>query len=77
MSDPHKAWDSLSPCPYILGGLRQGKPYLMGFFNHLYLIIVNDMQCTLISGTILVTDRPIAVFPMGYMYRIKRRLSIN
>ena len=26
------------------------------FFNHLYIIIVHNMQCTLISGTILVTD---------------------
>ena len=34
------------------------------------------MQCTLISLTILVTDRPIVVFPIGYMYRIERRLDL-
>ena len=46
-------------------------------FNHLYLIIVNNMQCTLISGTILVTDRPIVIFPIGYMYHIERRLLLT
>ena len=43
-----------------------------GFFNHLYLIIVNNMQCTLISGASLVTDRPVVIFPIGYMYDIER-----
>ena len=40
------------------------------------LIIVNNMQCTLISGIILVTDRPIVVFPMYHIewFRIERRL---
>ena len=37
------------------------------------------MQCMLISGTILVTDRPIGVFPIGYLNHrmishIERRL---
>ena len=30
------------------------------------------MQCTLISGTILVTDRSIVVFSIVYMYHIER-----
>ena len=44
----------------------------MFFLKHLYIIIVNNMQCTLISGTVLVTDRPIVIFPIGYMYHIER-----
>ena len=35
------------------------------------------MQFTLISGTILVTNRPIVVFPIGYMHHMERRLSID
>ena len=30
------------------------------------------MQYTLISGTMLVTDRPIVVFPIGYIYHIEQ-----
>ena len=30
------------------------------------------MQCTLISGTILVIDQPIIIFPIDYMYQIEQ-----